>query len=321
MIDVANGIADQPMDVAIRGDTIAAVEEPGVLPPSAAAEVFDASGLLVMPGLVDLHAHGFKGIGPVGIDFDEACLSRCTTTAMDAGSAGSATFPGFKEFIIDPCKTRVLSFLNISMIGLAGTLDGANTGGPGAGGSNQSLAYMSVEDTVRCIRENRDHVVGVKTLLSRPISDDGRTEAATYAMALEASGEAGVPLMCHHSMSSIPIEECPGHLRRGDIYTHCFHGFETTIMDSEARKVNSAVHEAHKRGVIMDIGHGAGSFNWTVAEQCWAEGLRPTTISTDIWTSTNVGPCYDLPTCMTKMLAVGMSLVRASHWLDGATAA
>ena len=93
-------------------------------------------------------------------------------------------------------------------------------------------------------------------------------------------------------------------------------------MDSEARKVNSAVHEAHKRGVIMDIGHGAGSFNWTVAEQCWAEGLRPTTISTDIWTSTNVGPCYDLPTCMTKMLAVGMPLVRASHWFyDGATAA
>ena len=220
VIDVANGIADQPMDVAIRGDTIAAVEEPGVLPPSAAAEVFDASGLLVMPGLVDLHAHGFKGIGPVGIDFDEACLSRCTTTAMDAGSAGSATFPGFKEFIIDPCKTRVLSFLNISMIGLAGTLDGANTGGPGAGGSNQSLAYMSVDDTVRCIRENRDHVVGVKTLLSRPISDDGRTEAATYAMALEASGEAGVPLMCHHSMSSIPIEECPGHLRSGDICKH-----------------------------------------------------------------------------------------------------
>ncbi len=69
------------------------------------------------------------------------------------------------------------------------------------------------------------------------------------------------------------------------------------------------------------VWHGADYDAWTVAEQCWAEGLRPTTISTDIWTSTNVGPCYDLPTCMTKMLAVGMSLVRASHWLDGATAA
>ena len=134
--DAANGIDGELRDVAISGGKIARVCRPGELAESAAAECVDCAGLLVMPGLVDLHAHGFAGMGPVGIDFDTYCVSRGTTTVVDAGSAGASTFDGFRRYIVEASTTRVLAFLNISMIGLCM---------PGLIGCNQSLAYISAD--------------------------------------------------------------------------------------------------------------------------------------------------------------------------------
>ena len=208
--DAANGIAGELRDVAISGGKIAAVCRPGELAESAAAECVDCTGLLVVPGLVDLHAHGFAGMGPVGIDFDTYCVSRGTTTVVDAGSPGASTFDGFRRYIIDASTTRVLAFLNISMIGLCM---------PGLIGCNQSMAYISADQCADCIEANRDVIVGVKTLLSKGNADDGRNEVAVYAAAQEAAAQAGVPLMTHHSNSVVPLEDCPGKLRPGDIYT------------------------------------------------------------------------------------------------------
>lgn len=352
VIDPANSI-DGDFDVALSDGVIAAVAPPGSIAEADCGEVFDATGLLVMPGLVDAHAHGFKGIGFGQVDFDEQCLSRCTTTVVDAGSSGCNSFSGFREYIIDPAECRVLALLNISMLGCTslaqpaqvdpktGKVSGGRKAGEfgGTGGHNQSMAYISAADAISVIEENRDVIVGVKCLLTRQISGpNGENEPATYAAAQEAASATGLPLMAHHSWSTIPLEECPGNLRPGDIYTHCFHPYDSTIMQldssgqptigrtgedgvvkpagtstSSSNPPSSAIHpavwEAKRNGVLFDIGFGRGSFSWPVAEQCWKEGFAPDIISTDIWSTTHTVrelPLFLLPvnSCATMQYVV-----------------
>ena len=102
---------------------------------------------------------------------------------------------------------------------------------------------------------------------------------------------------------------CPGSLHAGDIYTHCLHGWPSTIINPLNRKIHHEVHDARKRGVLFDLGHGSGSFSWTVAEMCAKEGFWPDIISSDLHVESVDGPAYDLLTFMTKMLHVGMPLI------------
>ena len=102
----------------------------------------------------------------------------------------------------------------------------------------------------------------------------------------------------------------PGSLRKGDIYTHAYHGFSNTIVDTQKSPpvVDAAVLEAKRRGVCFDVGHGQGSFNWKVAEACAEQGFWPDSISTDLHEGSIHGPAYDLPTVMSKLLHAGMPL-------------
>jgi dihydroorotase len=196
--DPANGLSGSALDVAVRDGKIAALAPHGELPRSLAAAVYDATGELVMPGLVDLHAHGFQFFDAVGVDFDTACLCRCTTTAVDAGSSGAGNFPGFKKYVIERCQTRVLALLNISLIG-AGIppLDDPGKGGSSddlapVGGPYQSPAHLSVPHTVSVIEQNRDSIVGIKIALSKSTAaaypgGPAAGEALFYEGALEAS--------------------------------------------------------------------------------------------------------------------------------------
>lgn len=308
VIDPANDI-DGQMDVAIVGDKIAAIGEN--FDASQAANVFDASGKLVTPGLVDLHTHTYNRVTPLGVDADHFCLGRGVTTAVDTGSAGYDIFPGYRAYAVELSKTRLLAFVNISRVGLA---VGRSTAGDEPG-ELEALKLISGEKCVDCAKENSDIVIGVKVRLSASISDNGKNEPEAYRQSLEAAQKLGLPLMTHHSFSSIPLEECPGDLGKGDIYTHCFHGFETTVIDPSTGQVHDAIPAAKERGIYFDIGHGMGGFNYKVAEICIEAGIWPDAISTDMHTLTCFGPAYDLPTCMTKLLALGMPLnqvIRAS---------
>ena len=315
VIDPARG-HPAVMDVATKGDRIATVEIG--LDPDSARNVFDATGMLVTPGLIDLHTHTYDLVTPLGIDADHYCLGRGVTTAVDTGSAGSDTFPGFRAFSADRFRTRVLAFLNISRAGLA--VGGATD--RGAPGELESPKFINAGECITCVEENRDLLIGIKVRLSASIADNGANEPLAWAESREAAATTGTPLMVHHSFSTIPLEDAPGKLRAGDLYTHCFHGYESTIIDPRGRNLHTSALEARERGVLFDIGHGMGSFTWTVAEICAAAGFWPDTISTDMHSLTCDGPGYDLPTVMSRLLHLGMPLndVIASVTINAATA-
>ena len=308
VIDPKQGI-DQLMDLAILKGRIAAVEM--AIEKGQARECFDAQGMIVTPGLIDLHIHGYPHVTPLGIDVDHYCLGRGVTTAVDAGSAGCDTFPGFRHFAVQPIRTRLLAFLHISRAGLAFS---TRTGNDDPG-ELESKKLVNASDCVECIEANRDLIVGVKIRLSSSIADQGRNEAFSYQAAQEAAADVSLPLMVHHNFSSVSMEDCPGKMKEGDLYTHCFHGYPNTILKPQDLRLLACVAQARRDGVLFDVGHGMGSFAWPVAEACIAQGFWPDTISTDLHSLNHEGPVYDLPTVMSRLWQAGMPLqevIRAS---------
>jgi dihydroorotase len=301
LVDPATGI-DGQRDVALVDGRIAAVEVN--LEPSAASHIYDARGQIVTPGLIDIHIHGYHLATPLGIDVDHHCLGRGVTTAVDAGSAGCDTFPGFRAFAVERSRTRLLAYLNVSRAGLSF----ASVAGGDIAGELETLKLVDAEDCASCIDANRDLCVGVKVRLTDSIADAGRNEAESYRRALAAARATGLPLMVHHSFSTVSLDDCPGLMARGDVYTHCFHGFRSTIIAADGKTVHSAVLAAREKGVLFDIGHGMGAFSWAAAEASVAAGFLPDIISTDLHSLCHEGPAYDLVSVMTKLLAVGMPL-------------
>ena len=301
VIDPANEI-DGILDVGIHSGRIEEVAKS--LDAELAEKVYDATGKLVTPGLIDIHTHVYNYATPLGVDADHYCLGRGVTTAVDAGSAGCDTFPGFRAFSVQQAKTLLLAFLHISRAGLSF----CSLAGGVELGELETLKLVNEEDCVDCIEANRDLLVGVKIRLSDSLADKGKNEDEAYRRALGAAAATRLPLMVHHSLSVVPLEDCPGSMAENDIYTHAFHGHRSSIIDPNRREIHPAVHAAREKGVLFDIGHGMGAFNWTVAEICASEEFWPDIISTDMHSFTHEGPAYDMPTVMSKLLHIGMPL-------------
>ena len=242
VLDPANGI-DRTADLALADGRVAALADR--IDPRAAAQVYDAAGQVVTPGLVDLHVHAYHLVTPLGMDVDHYCLGRGVTTAVDAGSAGCSTFPGFRGFLAERSRTRLLAFLNISCAGLAFAGLAGDEAEPG---ELDLLSMAPVRGCIDCIEANRDLIVGVKIRLSDSVTGGGANESEAYRRAREASASTRVPLMVHHSFSTIGLEECPGQMRAGDIYTHMYHGFHSTIIDPDTRTLHAAVRQARDSG-------------------------------------------------------------------------
>ncbi|XP_046370564.2 deacetylase Atu3266-like isoform X1 [Haliotis rufescens] len=308
IVDPATGL-DGRGSVGVRNGKIAVIDMDSsvTFDPQ---HVVSADGYIVIPGMIDCHVHAYQHATPLGINIDESCLARGVTTAVDAGSAGASTFPGLRKFIAERSDTRLLAFLHIASHGLASA--GCSAGA--SGGECDHLNQVDVTKCVQCVTQNTDMIVGVKVRVSQSCTDNGRTEEEVYRRALAASTESGVPLMVHHTMSTVPVAKqegklcCPSDMKPGDIYTHAFMPHLSHILDQDKKAVHPDVWEAKKRGIYFDIGHGAGSFGWTVAEICTKEGFWPDIISTDLHCESVDGPAYDLATVMTKMYALGMPL-------------
>ena len=271
-------------------------ETQGVRAAVEAREIIDATGLLVTPGLVDLHVHVYPGVSHYGVDPDEHCLRRGVTTAVDAGSAGAQTFPGLRRYVIERARTRTLAFLHVAVQGMISALVG----------ELEDSRWASPALAVAVANEHRDVVVGMKVRLGYQMV--GQDAEPALRAARKAADRLELPLMVHVIDMPQPISWLLPQLGEGDIVTHCFHGSEGgTILDGSGHLL-PAVLAARERGVLFDIGHGVGSFAYRVARTALAQGFPPDTISSDIHTYNVAGPVFDQPTTLSKLVHLGMPL-------------
>jgi dihydroorotase len=299
IIDPVNNI-DQVMDLAIKGNKIAAIEKE--ISANQAKKVVDASGLIVSPGLIDMHTHNFYGtvhnrylansfsaVPPDGFTFRSG-----VTTVVDAGSPGWRNFELYKSQIIDPSKTRVLCFLNIVGAGMSG------------GHREQHIDDMNPKMTAMVAKQNKDHVVGVK--LAHFMGYDW----TPTELAVEAGKIGSIPVMIDFGGSNpeLPLDKLfLEKLRPGDIFTHAYaHVNGRTPIVAENGKVRDYVFKAQKRGIVFDVGHGGGSFLFEQAVPAIQQGLKPDVISTDLHTGSMNGGMKNINNVMSKFLNMGLSI-------------
>lgn len=291
VVDPGAGLSGH-LDVGIRRGRVRAVAPD--LPVEHAAEVIDVSGRIVTPGLVDLHTHVFRGVSFWAVDADVIASRTGVTTWVDAGSAGPYTIPGFREYVAEPARVRVLAFLNIAASGLVA--------------HNYELALPALVDPALwtlMARRHADLIVGAKARMGTPTVGDTGTDGLRKA--LEAARGLDLPTMVHIGTGPPTIEEVIELLGPGDILTHCFTGQDMGIVDADGQ-LRPEVARARERGVLLDLGHGSGSFSFRVAEALLAGGHRPEVLSTDVHQMSLYGPMFDLPTVLSKMMAIGLTL-------------
>lgn len=293
VIDPSQSI-DGLMDVAIANGKIAALSKS--IPENDASSIIDASNLIVAPGLVDIHVHIAEGFSHYGINADRYCINKGVTTAVDAGSTGSSTFDGFKQHVLRVSKTSLKAFLNISTTGML--IKGI--------GELENPQWCNVDMAVACGLQHKDVVVGIKVRLSKKqLGNTSDVQALT--LAVDAASKLNVPVMAHIGDGPSPLEKLIPLLRGGDIITHAFTARHNGILD-ENGKIFSCVTQAVKRGVILDVGHGQGSFSFKTMEQALSQSVYPGSISSDLHTYNINGPVFDLATTLSKFLHLGLSL-------------
>jgi dihydroorotase len=291
VIDPATGTDDQ-LDVGVAGGRIAVIAK-GPLAATATTTI-DARGCLVVPGLVDIHTHLLAGGSFWGIRPTPVAWRTGVTTWVDAGSAGVYNLPQFLELEAGYHPLTVYGFLNISGIGLVG-----QTG---------ELALPEHCDPSLCAEAliaHRERLVGVKCRLDYRATAGGSPQALQLALA--AARAAEVPVMVHIGQGPPSLSDVLAALRPGDIVTHCTTGQNMTLIDHSGA-VRDCVREAQARGVLFDVGHGSGGFSFAVAEALIEDGLVPDVVSSDLHQLSVLGPGFDLPTTMSKLLAAGMGL-------------
>ena len=281
-------------EVGIYGTQIVDLES---LESYSAKKTLDASGLIVTPGLIDLHAHVYKRHVPISIDADATSLAGGVTTVLDAGSAGSYNFEGFKHDVIDRVDTEVLGLVNLSCIGLVAAHYG----------ELMDARYADPDGVVETIRRFPNQAVGVKIRAGAHIIGSGQQGWDNFKKAVQAARDSETWLMIHIGECPMALPEMMPHLQPGDCITHCFKGGSTTVLNQEGR-IHSELATARDNGIIFDLGHGFGSFHWKIAEAAVEQGFIPTTISTDLHLMNLHGPVFDMPTTMSKFLHLGVSL-------------
>ena len=297
VIDKKNNL-DKVMDVAVKDGKIAKVE--ARIPENQAKTVIDAKGLIVAPGLLDIHGHNFFGTE------DDAYLSNSftslppdgftfrsgVTTIVDVGGAGWKNFKTFKNQTIDRSKTRVLSFLNIIGSGMKG------------GAIEQNIEDMNPKMTAYVANQFKGTIVGVK------LAHYSGFDWEPVNRVVEAGTLADVPVMIDFggsepelSLETLLMEK----LRPGDIFTHAYAHVKgrTPVLD-ENGKVRQYVFDAQKRGLVFDVGHGGGSFVFEQAIPAIKQGFLPNSISTDLHTGSMNGGMKDILNIMSKFINMGM---------------
>lgn len=294
VIDPSRGLHARA-DVGLRFGRIAAIEPD--IPAAQATRTLDARGKLVTPGLIDLHAHVYPYGSAIGLPADELVPHTCVTTFVSAGDAGANNFAAFRRYVAAQTRSRVYAFVHIANMGLAGY----------PVPEMLNIDHADVNAAARAIAENHDMVLGVKVRQSRNVVGGNGLEPLRRAIAaVERAGTRG-RVMCHIGGVPGQLSELIELLRPRDILTHAYSGSGNNVVQDG--KLLAAALAAQKRGVIIDVGHGGGSFDYTVAEPAIEQGLLPDVISSDVHASSGNSPGRPfLPWVMSKFLNMGFGL-------------
>ncbi len=302
LLDPSQGLSGK-RDIGIRYGVIEAID--ANIAAERGVRVMDVGGKLVTPGLIDLHAHTYAFGSAIGIPADELVAHQCTTTVVSAGDAGANNIASFRRFVVPGSRTRQFAFVHIAVAGLAGF--------PVPELFN--IDYAQVDVAARAVAENADIVLGVKVRMSENVI--ARHGLEPLKRAILACERSGVPakVMCHIGgvADRALMSQILDLLRPGDVLTHCFSGAPNVAGDAtnivQDGKLLPAALAAKRRGVIFDVGHGGGSFDYTIAEAAIAQGCPPDTISSDIhvFSGNTPGMPY-LPWVMSKFIGLGFTL-------------
>lgn len=278
-------------DLAIRNGRIAAIEDN--IAAADAVQIMDAANTFVVPGLIDLHTHCYYGASGLGIDPDPIGARSGVTTWVDAGTFAWDQAGGFRRFVVEPSKVRVYGYVYLYPSNRNPDTD--------------VVKYVRgvMKQTGEAASQNRDIILGVKLQVGSNMN--GRYSLDFLKIARELCDQYKLPLMAHISFAPPDTDQVMELMRPGDVVTHMYNRHTLGIIDG-AGKVKASVRDARKRGVLFDVGHGLGSFNFEAARKAMADGFLPDTISTDIYNLNLNGPVYDMPTTMSKMMHLGMSL-------------
>lgn len=308
VLDAKNHV-DGVMDVAVKDGKVAEVA--AHIDPKRAVKTVDATGLYVTPGLVDIHVHVYAGTGekdsyagdnsvyPDGFTFRSG-----VTTVADAGSSGWKSFEDFKQRVIDRSQTRVLAFINIVGAGMRGPK------------YEDNLDDMDGKATAALALKYPGVIVGIKSAhFSGP-------EWKPFDQAVIAGTIAHIPVMIDYGANrpERPLYELLAtHLRPGDIYTHMYSGLRGE-QDATTKGPSAAMLIGRKRGIYFDVGHGGGSFRWSVAVPLMKDGFIPDSISTDLHiTSMNAGMKDELNVA-DKLLTLGQTVPQVIEEMTSAPA-
>ena len=295
LIDPKNKL-NQKMDVAIANGKITHVASD--INPADAAQVVDASGLYVTPGLIDIHVHVYHTREPEGLSViaDHHSFRSGVTTMVDTGTAGAKHFLHFKRTVIDQSKTRIFAYINIVKSGMIGDFE-------------QDPDEMDAELAASIVLAYPKHCVGIKTAhyWTYQDYDDSHTPWLAVDRALEAAEICKQPLMVDFwPRPERPYPELLAKMRPGDIHTHVF-AQQFPVLDND-NKPEKYLFEHQERGIIFDLGHGAGSFWFRQGIPAMQGGFHPNSISTDLHIGNVNGVVVDMLTTMSKMLNITMDL-------------
>jgi dihydroorotase len=301
-------LLDEIGDLAIKDGKIAAIG--GKIEGDSKTVQIDAKGSYVSPGFIDMHIHGYAYNTDFGTFPDKVGVNAGVTTVVDQGSSGAFTFPGFKKFMIEQSKSRVLSFINISAVG---TIKGSML--PPLHGP-QSVV---VDFTIQTIQEHRDIIRGIKT--HADMGGYSRWGLEVLRLAKKVSRAAKVPCYVHtgklfsYDEDRIPhpdtvLPEAVQLLDQGDMLAHCFTGHKGGILNTNG-KVHPEVIEALGRGIVLDVGYGE-HFSYEIAEKVLDQGVLPYIISSDVHAPFNkphsLEVSYGLNKAMSGMMALGFEV-------------
>lgn len=250
--------------------------------------------MYIGPGWVDLHTHVYDGMTSLSVPPDRVGLDAGVHIVADAGSAGSATIDGLVKYIRPSARTHMRAWLNIGSHGLVDLLETAQR------------RLIDVEATLAAVDRHREFICGIKVRSSGAIV--GEMGIVPLQLGVEVARAREIPLLVHIGEAPPRIDDVLELLEPGDVITHCYHGKPDNTPWQPDGGPDPALERAIRRGVLLDVGHGAASFDFGIAERAIAAGFPPNSISTDIHIRNIDGPVHGLGATMTKLLACGMDL-------------